>query len=311
VTGRLIGWEPIGTQRDGAQLIGVEALDGKIWTARVARPENLRELGGVERGAIIELERGAVSLKPSDRTIWEIARENDGIYSRALHLELRPGDRAPYLDMLERRLEALRREGLVERDRAGNFTLPSNYLDRALAREGQGGRESARVSLIDPHSVENQIRYRGPTWLDRLSDGEADSAQLGRTGFGGKVRDALSQRETALRGIEPDQRRDHLVELEYRDLAARIERQTGKAVIFAQEGDKVQGLYQGRIIMAERSYAMIERDHNVQLAPWRPEMDRARHQQIVGQVRDYQLDFKYGKAAERTLKRGLGLGIDL
>jgi hypothetical protein len=125
------------------------------------------------------------------------------------------------------------------------------------------------------------------------------------------VRDALSQRETALRGIEPDQRRDHLVELEYRDLAARIERQTGKAVIFAQEGDKVQGLYQGRIIMAERSYAMIERDHNVQLAPWRPEMDRARHQQIVGQVRDYQLDFKYGKAAERTLKRGLGLGIDL
>ena len=47
--------------------------------------------------------------------------------------------------MHERRLEALAREGIVERDRSGSLFIPSDYREQVLEREGRGGRESERL----------------------------------------------------------------------------------------------------------------------------------------------------------------------
>jgi type IV secretory pathway VirD2 relaxase len=322
VTGRLVGLERLGDDVRGPHLIGVEAIDGKFWTARVGRLEDLRGLAGVERGAIVELERATPEMKASDRTIWEIAKENDLDYSADLHRHMRPSDRDNYIKMHERRLEALRRDGIVTRDRDGTFHLPDNYLSRVAAREGLGERESARVSLLDPHSLEHQRSYPGPTWLDRMADGAEDRSQLRYEGFGEEAREAWKQRETALEklglgenradGFHPaDDWRGSLAAMEEKAVRDRIERDTGRVAHIAREGDQVHGLYTSRIHMAEQSYALIERaDHRFSstLVPWRPEMDRALNQFVSGRINGRDFDFKFGKGVEKEIAKALSIG---
>ncbi len=322
VTGRLVGFERLGDDGRGPHLIGVEAIDGQFWTARVARLEDLRGVAGAERGAIVELERATPEMRASDRTIWEIASENDLTYSAELHREARAGDRENYIKMHERRLEALRRDGIVTRDSDARFYLPEDYLSRVAAREGLGGRESARVTLVDPHSLEHQSRYHGPTWLDRVADGIEDCSQLRYEGFGEETRKAWKQRETTLQklglgenradGFHPaDDWRGRLARLEEKAVRERIERDTGRVPHFARDGDNAHGLYVGRIHMAEQSYALIERADDrlwSTLVPWRPEMDRALNQFVSGRVNGRDFDFKYGKGVEKEIAKTLSIG---
>lgn len=320
VTGRLVGFERLGDDAKGAQLIGVEGIDGRFWTARIAGPEDLRGLAGVERGAIVEIERAAPGLKASDRTIWEIAQENDHSYSASLHRQARPTDRDNYIEMHERRLEALRREGIVSREHDGTFLLPEDYPAQVMLREGRGGRESARVTLIDPHALERQAEHRGPTWLDRVADGREDTSQMRSEGFGAEVGSAWKQREKTLEKLGLGERgrdgfetapgwRDSLTALEQEALRDRIERDTGRVAHFAREGERVHGLYTGRIHMAEQSFALIEHDRTATLAPWRPAMDRALNQFVAGQVNGINFDFKYGRGVEKQITKALGLDI--
>jgi type IV secretory pathway VirD2 relaxase len=323
VTGRLVAFERLGTDERGPCLIGVEGIDGKFWTARVARLEDLRGLAGVERGAIVALERASPALRASDRTTWEIAQKNGLAYSAELHRALRPSDRDTYIKMHERRLEALRRDGIVTRDAGGTFRLPDDYLSRVAAREGLGGRESARVTLIDPHSLERQAAYPGPTWLDRMAEGIEDKSLFRHDGFGRQVSEAWKQRETTLEkmglgatradGFHPAHDwQGALSAMEEKAMRERIERETGRVAHFARDGDTVRGLYTNRIHLGEQSYALIERaDHRLSstLVPWRPEMDRALNQFVSGRVNGCDFDFKYGKGVEKEITRSLGLDL--
>jgi hypothetical protein len=320
INGRLVGFERLGAFARGPQLIGVEGVDGQFWTARIARLEDLRGLAGVERGAIVELERANPQTRASDRTIWDIAQANALTYSAALHRQRHPEDRDRYIKMHERRLEALRRDAIVSSDGAGAFYLPEDYLARAAARETLGGRESARVTLLDPQSLERQVGYYGPTWLDRLADGADDQAQIRHEGFGRDVLLAWRQRQAALAKLglgEPRDDgfylaqgwRDRLLEFETKALIEQIERDSGRVAHFACEGERVEGVYASRIRTAEQSYALIERDRTVTLTPWRAELDRALNQYVAGQIRDRALAFAYGPNAETAINRALGLDL--
>lgn len=322
VTGRLVGWESLGSDAKGPCLIGVEGIDGKFWTARVARVEDLRALAGVEHGAIVSLSPGAPDIKPSDRTIWEIAQANGLTYSAALHREAHPTDRASFIDMHERRLEALRREGIVARDRDGSFRLPDNYLDRVLARENLGGRESAKVKLMDPHAIERQANYHGPTWLDRMADDLEDKSQLRYEHFGAEVRDAWKQRATLLKGLGlGDHQRDgfhtvddwheRLAQMELKSIRDRLERDTGRVTHFARDGERVEGVFTSRIHGAQQSWALIEHDRTATCVPWRKEMDRAFNQAVSGRVNAQNFDFKYGRDVAKDISRGKGFGLDI
>jgi type IV secretory pathway VirD2 relaxase len=238
VTGRLVGFEQMGDDARGPYLVGVEGIDGKFWTARVARLEELRGLNGVERGAVVSLRRAAPDLKPADRTILEIAGE-DRLYSAERHKALIPSDRDNYIQMHVRRLEALRREGVVERTPDGAFHLPADYAERVLRVEGRGGRESAKLDVLDPHSLEQQAAYRGPTWLDRIASGGEDKSQLRYEGFGEEARVAWLKREDTLKALGlghdgPDgfdtapAWQSQLKRMERADLLQRIEHDTGR-----------------------------------------------------------------------------------
>ncbi|MBL8537951.1 MAG: DUF3363 domain-containing protein [Hyphomonadaceae bacterium] len=319
VTGRLIGFEPLTSDPRGPQLIAIDGVDGQLWTARAARAKDLRALNGVERGAIVEIGRAAIEVKPADRTIWDIARRHELTYSRALHRELRPADRESYIIMHERRLEALAREGMVMRDASGTFHLPPDYLQQAAAREGRGGRESITVQLHDPHALEHQIHYQGPTWLDRVAAHIEDRSQLCKThGFGKDMAEAWKHRETTLERLgagksiageffPAESWQGHLREIEREHLLTRIERNSGRAARIAVDGEHAHGLYVNRIHAAERSYAVLDYGRAATLVPWRAEMDRALNQFMAGQVKGRDFDFKYGREVEKTLTRGLGV----
>ena len=313
-TGRLVGFEPLEGNDRGPLLIGVEALDGRFWTARVARAEDLRVLQGVERGAIVCLHRAPPQLRPSDRTILEIAGE-DRIYSADRHRAAAPSDRESYIRMHERRLEALRMDGIVERDGLGRFHLPRDFEAQVLVREGRGGRESARVQLLDPHALRTQRDYLGPTWLDRVLDGQEHLAEPAQTGFGREMREHLVGREEHLSGLGlleaggvlVEDWRDQLEALERKTILDRLERETGRVSHFAREGEKVHGIYVGRVLAGEGSFALIQQERTATLAPWRPELERARNQVIVGRVEGPQFDFQMGRAAEKAIGKGIDL----
>lgn len=322
MVGRLIGFERLGDDHNGAQLIGIEGVDGNTWTARVSRLEDLRPLAGVERGAIIEIERAVPEVRPADRTIWAIARDHDLTYSAELHRELRPTDREEYIVMHERRLEALRRDGIVTRDQDGTFRLPEDYMDRAAAREGVGGRESVRVTLHDPHSLEQQINYEGPTWVDRVSFDGQEPHQLANRGFGRQVHEAWERRAATLEKLELAERRpdglylndgwrDALSDMQDQAIRARVERESGRIARVARDGDKVHGVFVDRIHVGEKSYARI--DHSTDrlrttLVPWRGDMDRAFNQLVAGQVHGDRFNFQYGRGVEQKIK---AMGLDL
>lgn len=313
VTGRLVGFEPLTGDVRGPCLIAVDGIDGQLWTARAARADDLRDLNGVERGAIVEIARDDIDIKPSDRAIWEIAEEHELVYSRDLHRESRPNDREKYIEMHERRLEALARDGIVDRDRDGAFHVPADYLEQVLEREGRGGRSTISLEVHDPHSLAHQVAYEGPTWLDRVATGLEDTSQLNReNGIGQELAEAWKQRETTLRELGLGQNiaghffpadgwQEHLRAIEQDHILERVGRATGRSVEIAMDGDHAHGLYTSRIHAAERSYAVLEHGRIATLVPWGAEMDRALNQYVAGQVHGREFDFKYGRGVEKAL----------
>jgi hypothetical protein len=262
-------------------------------------------------------------LRPADRTILEIAAEGRA-YSAEMHRERVPTDREVYIEMHVRRLEALRMEGIVERGRDGVFYLPDDFEAKVLRREGRGGRESARIKLLDRHSLQSQERYHGPTLLDSVGEDRMDLSQLRDAGFGRELLEGWDKRKATLRelGLGHDRAdgfhmaRDageRLREMERDNLRQLVERETGRVPHFARDGERVHGLFVGRIHGADKTLALIVHGETATLTPWRPEMDRALNQFVSGTVRGRDFDFKYGKGVEKSLGKALskGLGIEL
>jgi hypothetical protein len=222
-----------------------------------------------------------------------------------------------------RRLEALRREGVVERTLGGEFHLPPDYAERVRRIEGRGERESAKLQVLDPHSLEKQATYRGPTWLDRMASGGEDRSQLRYEGFGDEARVAWLKREETLKSLglgvdAPDgfhtttDWQKQLKRIERGDLLQKIERDTGRVPHIARDGDRVEGVFASRIHTADKTYALILQERAATLAPWRAEMDRALNQFVSGRVNGRDFDFNYGREVEKSLSKGLlkGLGSD-
>ena len=204
----------------------------------------------------------------------------------------------------------------------GEFLLPANYAEQVRRIEGRGHRESARLEVLDPHPLEKQAVYRGPTWLDRLATAGEDRGQMRFDGFGEEVRVAWDRRGETLkalglgvetgRGIELEPGwQGQLKRLERDGLLQKIERETGRVPHIAREGDRVEGIFASRIHAAEKTYALILQDRTATLTPWRPEMDRALNQFVSGRVNGRDFDFKYGREVERAVSRSIGRAVGL
>jgi len=180
--------------------------------------------------------------------------------------------------------------------------------------EDARGRQRTMLAVRSDLSIDDQVTAQGATWLDRQLIAR-ESLDLGRTGFGNDVSNALQRR------------RDHLVEegiaqrdgdrvryprgmvaslrdREVRDVTERLARESRQPVQTSTAGEYVTGTYRQRLVLASGRYAMIDSGLGFQLVPWTPSLEKQIGRHVSGVARDDGgVDWSFGQ------KRDIELGF--
>lgn len=308
VVGRVVGKG----MADELQERGYLVLDGVDGRAHyVALPAGT-ELEQFPSGAVVEA-RGAAEERAVDKIIAGLAE--GGLYRTDRHLALlcaqpgRGGDPQETVAAHVRRLEALRRAGLVERVAEGAWRVPADLPERARQHDAQrlaGG----NVTLQSHLPIERQARVIGATWLDRQLIGGA--AGIADKGFGGELREALRQRSAFLvgqgladhRGSRVVLARNLLGTLRQRDLDAAahgIARETGLPYRPAADGERVSGVYRRSVLLVSGRFAMLDDGLGFTLVPWKPLVERRLGQYLTAVIRGNSTTWELGR------RRGLAI----
>jgi len=291
----------------------VDGIDGRthhIAGIDAARVEDARI------GSVVEIGPADTASRPSDRAIASIAE--DGTYRPSRHLErakfegrVPGGDYDGYVDAHVRRLEALRRAGIVERIDADRWRVPEDFESRSAAHDA-GRNRQAGVRVLSVLDLEKQIGADGATWLDRRLVG-ASTSDLSPAGFGEQVREAMDRRRDTLieRGDAIRQldgrtayRRNLIATLQDREVVrAGEEMAARKAVPFraAADGETVNGTFTGTVQLSSGRFAIVEKSHEFTLVPWRPVIDRQLGCEVSGIVQGGSISWQLGR------QRGLGI----
>ncbi|MFC5990745.1 DUF3363 domain-containing protein [Limoniibacter endophyticus] len=293
--------------------IVVDGIDGRTHHIAGIAPERLEE---ARIGSVIQIGPAEVTVRPSDRSITEIAE--DGIYRPSRHLEqakfegrVPGGDYEGHVDAHVRRLESLRRAGIVERIDADQWRIPDDLVSRAAAYDAGRDRQ-ARVRVLSSVNLERQIGSDGATWLDRrLIHGE--TADLAPTGFGQQVREAMEQRRehhieqgdaTRSRDGRLFYRRNLLATLREREVArvgSEMAESKGLPFRAATDGESVSGKFTGTVQLSSGKFAVVEKSYGFTLVPWRPVIDRKLGQEVTGIVQGGAVSWQLGR------QRGLNI----
>lgn len=301
VIGRITGKGLHDEFGDRSYLI-VDAMDGKVHY--VALPAAAR-LSDLPVGGIVEV-RGA-SPRAADRTIAALAE--NGIYRTEKHLATAQAemkatrDPQAFVESHVRRLEALRRGGLVERIENGVWRIPTDLAEQGRRFDAQrsGG---VQVELKSNLAIERQVRTIGATWLDQQLVG---TRALPATSFGSEVKAALAQREDFL-ATEGLARRaggrvilaqNLLATLRAREIdatARSIEAQSGLLHRPVTEGHAVSGMYRRSIQLASGRFAMLDDGVGFSLVPWRPVIEQRLGQSLSAVVRGGFVSWEFGRS---------------
>ncbi|ELO0670969.1 relaxase/mobilization nuclease and DUF3363 domain-containing protein [Pseudomonas aeruginosa] len=281
----------------------IDGVDGKAhYVALNARDE----LAKYPTGAVVEA-RGSAEVRAADKNIAALA--SDGLYRTDHHLAIEQGRAKPGRDPQEvvaahvRRLEALRRAGIVERVAEGLWKVPDDLAERGRQYDAQrlGG---VAVELKSHLPIERQARVIGATWLDQQLIGGGKG--LGDLGFGGEAKEALQQRADFLeeqglaerRGQRVILARDLLGTLRNRELAEAakdIAADTGLAHRPVADGQRVAGIYRRSVMLASGRYAMLDDGMGFSLAPWHPVIEQRLGQQLAATVRGGGVSWEIGR----------------
>lgn len=284
----------------------VDGLDARTHYVDIGQR---RDTDDLPVGGILEIRPQSGEPRQADRTVDAVARKNGGRYSIDAHLASAKGESEAYAQAHARRLELLRRAGIVERASDGSWEIPPDFLDRAGAFEKtQQARTPVRMALLSSFPLERQIHADGATWLDHQLIGR-DLATPRSGGFGGEVERALGQRRDYLveqglaekRGARIMFQRNLLNTLRRNELArvgARLADEMGIAFLEMRDGQRVEGVYRRALNLASGKYALIEKSREFTLVPWRPVLERNRDKPVSGIVR--------GQSISWTLSRDRG-----
>lgn len=300
VIGRIAGKGLADELHDRGYLV-VDGIDGRAHYLKLPAGTDLAEL---PVHGIVEA-RPADQEKPVDRHIANIAR--DGLYKIADHVvQLKQAnDRDPQstVDAHVRRLEALRRAGIVERIADGVWKVPPDLLQKARQHDAQKASGLA-IELRSHLSIDQQVRAIGATWLDKQLVGEG-SALTGR-GFGDQVRDAMRDRVDflATQGLAEWRKQravlvnNLLATLRDRDLAAAgkmLAQQTGQAYRPVQAGEQARGIYRGSLRLASGRFALLDDGRSFCLVPWRPVVEPRIGQSVSAVVVGNSVSWRFGR----------------
>lgn len=293
IVGRVVGKGLDDELYDKGYLI-VDGTDGK---AHYVTLPPRSELEQYPTGAVVEV-KGSADVRVADRNIAALAV--DGVYRTDHHLAVAQGhatpDRAPreVVAAHVRRLEALRRAGIVEREAEGVWRVPSDLTERGRQYDVQRHGGGVAVELKSHLPIERQARVIGATWLDQQLIGGGKG--LGDLGFGAEVKDALQQRADFLieQGLAERRvqrvilARDLLATLRGRELAKaaqEIANETGLEHRPVANGQRVVGVYRRSVMLASGRYAMLDDGMGFSLVPWKPVIEPRLGQQLTATVR--------------------------
>jgi type IV secretory pathway VirD2 relaxase len=294
--GRIV-WTGLSGEGHDQAVAVVDLADGRAVQVAVASDAD------VKRGMIVSLSRNDPSPKPSDRTVADIASRHGGLYSPALHQASDPRAGAAFVAAHVRRLEALRRAGIVERHRDGSWRVCNDHLQRIERWHLKGQhRQPAQMEVESWVSLDDQVHVEGLSWLD------GKRLNAARTGFGAELNDAAGKRRAVLvaRGIlkSPDvqltdDQTERLRNLG-RESAGRIAAERfGKPSRPPPEQGRIEGRFAGTIETPAGRLAVIDRGRDLTLVPWRGVMERARGQAVSGVVRQAGINWTLGKGRGR------------
>lgn len=299
VIGRIAGKGLADELNDRGYLV-VDGIDGRAHYLKLPAGADLAEL---PMHAIVEAKPPG-KQKAVDRNI--VAASEGGIYSTANHLAQlgQAGDRDPQaaVEIHVRRLEALRRAGVVELVADGVWKIPPELMQQAQQHDAR--KTTGRViELRSNLPIAQQVRAIGATWLDRnlVVDGG-----VANQGFGAQVRDAMRSRADFLaeeglaerRGQRVVLARNLLANLRDRELAAvgkSLQDQTGQTYRALQDGQKVSGVYRRSIQLVSGHFALLDDGMGFSLVPWRPVIEQRLGQQVSGVQRGSSVTWQIGR----------------
>lgn len=300
VTGRIAGKGLADELHDRGYLV-VDGVDGRAHYMKVPASSQLADL---PTNGIVEV-RPLGQERPVDRNIATLAK--DGVYRTADHaLQLTQSknrDPRSAVDAHVRRLEALRRAGIVERISDGVWRVPPDLLRKARTHDAKNNMGLA-VELRSHLSMDQQVRAMGVTWLDRQLVGNGSIAS--GTGFAAEVRDAMRERVDFLvtqgfaerRGRRVIFAQDLLATLQGRDVSTAghaLEKQTGKTFQPARTGQLVSGTYSHSIQLTSGRFAVLNSELGFSLVPWQPVVEPRLGQQVSARVRGPFVNWHFGR----------------
>jgi len=288
--------------RDRGYLV-IDGIDGKAHY--VALPPK-SELAQYPMGAVVEV-KGAAEVRIADKTIAALAK--DGMYRTDHHLAIAQRQSTPNRTPQEivtahvRRLEALRRAGIVEHIADGLWKIPADLPERGRQYDAQrmGG---LAVELKSHLPIERQTRLIGATWLDQQLIGGGKG--LGDLGFGNEVKHAMQQRADFLieqgladkRGQRVILARNLLATLRNKELAQAakdIAAETGLEHHPVTDDQRITGIYRRSIMLASGRYAMLDDGMGFTLVPWKPVIEQRLGQQLAATVRGSGVSWEIGR----------------
>ncbi|WP_119165429.1 DUF3363 domain-containing protein [Algihabitans albus] len=314
VTGRVLS-KGLGSDELGERLhLVIDGVDGRIHHMEVGASRT-EEIG---RGVIVEATPPPRTPRAADRNILAVTGA-DGVYSPSEHLEVARvqakdlrTDPEMFVKAHVRRLEALRRAGIVERIHAEHWTIPADLPERGLAHDLKRDGRDARLKLLSPIPLSQQVTHDGATWLDRELTARRPLS-VAAHGFGREVNDALDRRAQRLVDMGYATAKDGYINIPHKTVAV-LERQEveriGKARAAergrvwepAQTGNYVAGTLVGSTQLASGRFAMIDDGLGFSLVPWSQPLEKQLGKHITGiAMSSGGVDWDFGR------QRGLGL----
>lgn len=293
IIGRVVGKGMADELYEKGYLV-IDGIDGKAHY--VALPPR-SELEQYPTGAVVEV-KGSVDVRAADRNI--AALTTDGMYRTDLHLAVaqrratRDRDPREFVNAHVRRLEALRRVGMVECVAEGVWHVPKDLAEWGHEYDTKRLGGGVAVELKSHLPIEQQVRMIGATWLDQQLIG--GGKEFGDLGFGGEAKDALRLRADFLIEHGLAERRGPRVILGRNLLATLCERELhsvgralgqrlGKPWRPVQDGQSVSGVYSRSMQLTSGRFAMLDDGLGFSLVPWRPVIEQRVGQRISAVVR--------------------------
>jgi type IV secretory pathway VirD2 relaxase len=316
VIGRLVEKGLPGDQLGDRMHLVIDGIDGRAHYLEIADAAQVEE---TRIGSIVEIGRAKPELRPADQNILAFTDPGDRLYRPCQHLAVarddhlvREGNEEGFVEAHVRRLEALRRAGIVERIDADHWRIPEDYAERAQDYDARRSRQLALrvLSIID---LDAQVTADGATWLDRDLTAEK-RAPTRDGGFGRDVRDALARRRQwlvaqGLARTDGDKiiyQRSILSTLARREVqqaGEKLARERGLSFYTPMEGERISGTYREAVQLVSGKYALVEKSREFTLVPWRLVIERELGRTISGLVQDGGISWEFGR------KRGLGIDM--